>query len=217
MARNKRIQAIVEAIQGYHTVLDIGTDHGYVLKDALDLNYIQKGIASDLREKPLQKAKERLKNYPVTFYQSDGFLSIDIPFDVAVIAGMGSYTIIDILKNRPDLKEDLLVMPHDNIDVLRRYLAENNFMINYEKIIYDRHFYTLFKIKRGKMMLSEKEIHTGFHSIIDSTYQAYLLYVIKHYEHLVQVSTYDKKTYLKNILTYFKEVLHDIHDGATIY
>jgi len=217
MARNKRIQAIVEALQGYHTVLDIGTDHGYVLKDALDLNYIQKGIASDLREKPLQKAKERLKNYPVTFYQSDGFLSIDIPFDVAVIAGMGSYTIIDILKNRPDLKEDLLVMPHDNIDVLRRYLAENNFMIDYEKIIYDRHFYTLFKIKRGKMMLSEKEIHTGFHSIIDSTYQAYLLYVIKHYEHLVQVSTYDKKTYLKNILTYFKEVLHDIHDGATIY
>jgi len=217
MARNKRIQAIVEALQGYHTVLDIGTDHGYVLKDALDLNYIQKGIASDLREKPLQKAKELLKNYPVTFYQSDGFLSIDIPFDVAVIAGMGSYTIIDILKNRPDLKEDLLVMPHDNIDVLRRYLAENNFMIDYEKIIYDRHFYTLFKIKRGKMMLSEKEIHTGFHSIIDSTYQAYLLYVIKHYEHLVQVSTYDKKTYLKNILTYFKEVLHDIHDGATIY
>ena len=217
MARNKRIQAIVEALQGYHTVLDIGTDHGYVLKDALDLNYIQKGIASDLREKPLQKAKERLKNYPVTFYQSDGFLSIDIPFDVAVIAGMGSYTIIDILKNRPDLKEDLLVMPHDNIDVLRRYLAENNFMIDYEKIIYDRHFYTLFKIKRGKMMLSEKEIHTGFHSIIDSTYQAYLLYVIKHYEHLVQVSTYDKKTYLENILTYFKEVLHDIHDGATIY
>ena len=217
MARNKRIQAIVEALQGYHTVLDIGTDHGYVLKDALDLNYIQKGIASDLREKPLQKAKELLKNYPVTFYQSDGFLSIDIPFDVAVIAGMGSYTIIDILKNRPDLKEDLLVMPHDNIDVLRRYLAENNFMIDYEKIIYDRHFYTLFKIKRGKMMLSEKEIHTGFHSIIDSTYQAYLLYVIKHYEHLVQVSTYDKKTYLENILTYFKEVLHDIHDGATIY
>ena len=217
MARNKRIQAIVEALQGYHTVLDIGTDHGYVLKDALDLNYIQKGIASDLREKPLQKAKESLKNYPVTFYQSDGFLSIDIPFDVAVIAGMGSYTIIDILKNRPDLKEDLMVMPHDNIDVLRRYLAENNFMIDYEKIIYDRHFYTLFKIKRGKMMLSEKEIHTGFHSVIDSTYQAYLLYVIKHYEHLVQVSTYDKKAYLKNILTYFKEVLHDIHDGATIY
>lgn len=217
MARNKRIQAIVEALQGYHTVLDIGTDHGYVLKDALDLNYIQKGIASDLREKPLQKAKERLKNYPVTFYQSDGFLSIDIPFDVAVIAGMGSYTIIDILKNRPDLKEDLMVMPHDNIDVLRRYLVENNFMIDYEKIIYDRHFYTLFKIKRGKMNLSEKEIHTGFHSVIDSTYQAYLLYVIKHYEHLVQVSTYDKKAYLKNILTYFKEVLHDIHDGATIY
>lgn len=217
MARNKRIQAIVEELQGYHTVLDIGTDHGYVLKDALDLNYIHKGIASDLREKPLQKAKELLKNYPVTFYQSDGFLSIDIPFDVAVIAGMGSYTIIDILKNRPDLKEDLLVMPHDNIDVLRRYLAENNFMIDYEKIIYDRHFYTLFKIKRGKMKLSEKEIHTGFHSVIDSNYQAYLLYVIKHYEHLVQVSTHDKKTYLENILTYFKEVLHDIHDGATIY
>lgn len=217
MARNKRIQAIVEALQGYHTVLDIGTDHGFVLKDALDLHYIQKGIASDLREKPLQKAKELLKNYPVTFYQSDGFLSIDVPFDVAVIAGMGSYTVIDILNNYPELKEDLIMMPHDNIDVLRRYLAENNFMIDYEKIIYDRHFYTLFKIKRGKMMLSEKEIHTGFHSVIDSNYISYLNYGIKHIEHLVQVSKNDKKRYFENILTYYKEALHDIHDGATIY
>lgn len=217
MARNKRIQAIVEAIQGYHTVLDIGTDHGFVLKDALDLNYIQAGIASDLREKPLQKAKQLLKNYPVTFYQTDGFLSIDTPFDVAVIAGMGSYTIIDILKSRSELKEDLIIMPHDNLDVLRRYLAENNFMIEYEKIIYDRHFYTLFKIKRGKMMISEKEVYTGFHSVIDSNYISYLTYVIEHFEHLVQVSKNDKKTYLENILNYYKEALHDIHDGATIY
>ena len=50
MARNKRIDSIVEALKGYHTALDIGTDHGYVLKHALDQHYIKKGIASDLRK-----------------------------------------------------------------------------------------------------------------------------------------------------------------------
>lgn len=213
MARNKRIQHIVEEIKGYHTVLDIGTDHGYVLKDALDLGYIQAGIASDLREKPLEKAKQLLKNYPVSFYLTDGFLSIDQPFDVVVIAGMGSYTIIDILAQRPDIKEDLILLPHDHIDQLRRYLMQHHFMIDYEKIIYDRHFYTLIKVKRGTMKLSEKEIYTGVHAVVDSNYALYLNFMIHHYESILDHVTDDmKKNEIDIILSYFKEVYHDIHD-----
>ena len=213
MARNKRIQHIVEEINGYHTVLDIGTDHGYVLKDALDLGYIQAGIASDLREKPLEKAKQLLKNYPVSFYLTDGFLSIDQPFDVVVIAGMGSYTIIDILAQRADIKEDLILLPHDHINQLRRYLMQHHFMIDYEKIIYDRHFYTLIKVKRGTMKLSEKEIYTGVHAVVNSNYALYLNFMIHHYESILDHVTDDmKKNEIDIILSYFKEVYHDIHD-----
>jgi tRNA (adenine22-N1)-methyltransferase len=217
MARNKRIKAIIEAIKGYHTVLDIGTDHGYVLKGAYDLNHIQAGIASDLREKPLEKAKQLLKNYPVSFYQTDGFLSIDQNFDAVVIAGMGSYTIMDILNQRPKLDVDVFLMPHDHLDVLRKYLSENHFVIEYEKIIYDRHFYTLFKVKRGKMTLSEKEIYTGFHCVIDSNYQQYVVDMVHHYEYLVQVTYDEKKKHAQNVLTYFKEKLHVLNDGITIH
>lgn len=217
MARNKRINAIVEALKGYHTVLDIGTDHGYVLKDALDLNHIQVGIASDLREKPLEKAKHLLKNYPVSFYQTDGFLSIKQHFDAVVIAGMGSYTIMDVLNQRPKLDVDLILMPHDHLDVLRKYLLDHHYTIDYEKIIYDRHFYTLFKVKRGKMTLSEKEIYTGFHCVIDSNYQRYVVDMVRHYQYLVQVSQNEKKQHALNVLTYFKERLDVFNDGITIH
>ena len=71
-----RIDLIVSLTKGYDTVLDIGTDHGLVLKKALDLGYIKKGIASDINKEPLNQAKENLSSYPVSFYLSDGFKNI---------------------------------------------------------------------------------------------------------------------------------------------
>ena len=212
MARNKRIDSIVEALKGYHTALDIGTDHGYVLKHALDHHYIKKGIASDLRKQPLGKAKNLLKNYPVDFFLSDGFLSIDQPFDVVVIAGMGSHTTIEIMKQRLDTQADFILMPHDHLYEIRTFLCEHGFVIDYEKIIEDRHFYTLFKVFRGTMTLSEKEIYTGYHVIINDTYKKYIKKMMAHYQALVSKTHSEKQAYFKKIESYFMKVLNDIHD-----
>lgn len=93
----KRILFIASLLKGYNIVADIGTDHGLVLKKSLDLKYIQSGIACDNKIKPLQKAYQNLKNYPVKFYLSDGFDKIDVYFDLALICGMGPHTIAKIL------------------------------------------------------------------------------------------------------------------------
>ena len=101
MARSKRIQYIAELSKGYNRVLDIGTDHGFVLEIAFDNHWIKSAIATDLREKPLNQAKKHLKDYPVEYVISDGFEKVTQDFDLAIIAGMGSYLICDILDKAP--------------------------------------------------------------------------------------------------------------------
>lgn len=161
MARSKRILWLAELCKGYDTVLDIGTDHGLVLKSAFEKGYIQKAIASDLRELPLKSAFKNLKNYPAQCIISDGFLAIDSKFDLAIIAGMGAYLITDILDHAPKGKYDLILQANDKIHVLRKYLMENGFSIIDEWVIHDHFYYVIIKATHGQMSLSEDDLWVG--------------------------------------------------------
>jgi tRNA (adenine22-N1)-methyltransferase len=161
MVRSKRILFLAELTKGYNRVLDIGTDHGFVLEKAFEMGYIKKGIASDLREKPLKSAENNLKNYPVTFVISDGFLAIKEPFDLAIIAGMGANLICDIMNHAP--KEDItyILQPNDKTEILREYLMNHGFSIIDEYLVKDKFYYIVLKVKRGESRLSESDIYLG--------------------------------------------------------
>ena len=49
----KRIDFIASLLQGYEVAMDIGSDHGLVLKEALEQGYIKRGIATDNKVGPL--------------------------------------------------------------------------------------------------------------------------------------------------------------------
>ena len=155
----KRLDFIASLLKGYDTVLDIGSDHGYVLKKALDQNFIKKGIASEIAEGPLANAKSNLLNYPVTFYLSDGFDKIVADFDIAVISGMGVYTIIDIINKGP--KKTLILQPNDKLEVLREYLSNNGYKIVNEYITFDKFYYIILKVEPGMENLSDEDIYLG--------------------------------------------------------
>ncbi|MDO9629873.1 MAG: class I SAM-dependent methyltransferase [Acholeplasmataceae bacterium] len=161
MARSKRILFLAELTKGYHTVLDIGTDHGLVLERAFELGYIKEGIASDLREKPLKSAENNLKNYPVTFVISDGFLAIRKPFDLAIIAGMGAHLICDIMDHAPKKDITYILQSNDKTDILREYLMNHGFMILDEYLVKDKFFYIVLKVKRGFSKLSHEDLILG--------------------------------------------------------
>jgi tRNA (adenine22-N1)-methyltransferase len=209
MVKNNRIDALVESIQGYHTVLDIGTDHGLVLKYAIDKKYIKKGIAADIAAMPLENAKNNLQGYPVSCVLSDGFKSIREAFDAVLIAGVGGMTIIDILSHRQEGDYDLILMPHDRLEKVRRYLLENNYGIISENIIFDKHYYTIFHVNKRKMVISEKEILTGFQVIMNQTSCAYFLSQYQKHDMLSKKATGNKKTYLETLTSYYKEVYHE--------
>ena len=161
MARNKRIAFLSELTKGYDRVLDIGTDHGLVLLKAFEKGYIKEAIATDLREKPLKQAERNLKNYPVTYIISDGFLAVKKPFDLAIIAGMGAHLITEIMQHAPLGNQTYILQANEKIEILREYLMLNDFKIVDEHVIQDKFFYVVLKVSRGKMNLSDEDIYLG--------------------------------------------------------
>ena len=85
---------------------DIGTDHGYLAVHLLREGVCPFVTAADLREQPLQKARENAARFGVAdrmqFLLSDGLQSI--PPDAAgtiVMAGMGGDLMVRILEAAP--------------------------------------------------------------------------------------------------------------------
>ncbi|MCR3906544.1 MAG: class I SAM-dependent methyltransferase [Tenericutes bacterium] len=204
MAKSKRIEFLAELTKDYHHVLDIGTDHGLVLRIAFEKGYIEKAIASDLREKPLKQAEKNLKNYPVSLIKTDGFLNVKETFDLAIIAGMGSYLICDILDNAPKHDTTYLLQPNDKIDILRTYLMKHHFKIVDEYLVFDKFYYVIIKAIRGKMELSESDLYLGPILKTKPESKAYYQHKIKQIEKIIIKADLKRKEELENLLNIYK-------------
>lgn len=144
-----RIEAVCSLIKPCRSLADIGCDHGYVAKFALDFG-IAKVIASDVRVKSLDKARRLLAGYGnVEFALSDGFDSLPFRVDTAVISGMGGRRIIDIL-SRCDYKPALILGAQHNVAELRVYLIEHGYIITDDFCVYDRgKYYDFIRAEAG--------------------------------------------------------------------
>src|SRR5690554_2430189 len=163
MIKNKRLDFIASLIdKNTNILLDIGTDHGYLIKKAFDNNKIKHAIATDVNELPLNNAKNNLKNYDVDYVLTDGFKGIDKTFDLVVIAGMGGNLIVSILKDAPTNSNIKYILQANNKnDKLRKFLSTNNFKIINEHIIIDKHYYVILEVVRGKMLLNNNDYYLG--------------------------------------------------------
>jgi tRNA (adenine22-N1)-methyltransferase len=204
-----RIAFIASLTKGYDTVLDIGCDHGFVLKHALDNNYIKHGIASDINEGPLSHAKKNLAGYPVRFYLSAGFKSIKDDFDLAIITGMGPHLIIDILNDtKKHVGKTYILGANDKLEVLRSWLSNNGFNIIDEDIIYDDFYYVFIKVEKGHMVLNESDCYLGPKLKYKLDALPYYQHKLKHYQMLKHKAKGEKLNTIVQILSYFKEFLN---------
>ena len=157
---SNRLLLCAEFVPRGSRAADIGTDHGY-----LSIYLLREGIcpfvtAADLREQPLQKARENAARFGVSekmrFFLSDGLQGI--PPDAAdtiIMAGMGGDLMVRILEAAPWVCDDrytLILQPQSAGQALRQYLAEHSFAIEREALAKDGHFfYTVLRAKRGHM------------------------------------------------------------------
>ena len=152
---SKRLIEIASLIPLKSTVVDVGCDHG-LLDIYLTLNRKCKCIASDVNENCLEQAKTNIKKFgldgEIDVVLSDGLKNVEYnEDDYVVIAGMGTSTILEILK---DTKvNNLIVQSNTDLTELREELSDD-FYIEDEKVVKERGlFYVIIKLLLAQFSL----------------------------------------------------------------
>lgn len=199
MIISKRLKFISSLVTDVDTIIDVGTDHGYVIIDLLKNNSIKYAIASDINKGPVERARENLKAHNLSSKaecrQGSGLKTIR-PGEVAaaVIAGMGGNLIRDIIKADMDVFKSLeyaIVQPAQNPEVLREYLYKEGIAIEDEWIIYDEEkYYEIFKISNKGRVTKVDPIYYEVSEILlrkkDKVYKEYLDFKIDKYKRVIE-------------------------------
>lgn len=181
MKITKRLEKIANLVEEGKSVIDIGTDHGLVPLYLAKKEISKDILATDISKKSLQKLEDKLDNDLKKIIKTkvcDGLDGIDIKKgQIAIVAGMGAVTIIEILsKNIEKVRKLDYIICEGNIgnEKLRKFLNENNFYIDKDFLIKDgRKHYDIMRFKNGldrKLSLSEiyfgKFIHKDFNPLL---------------------------------------------------
>ncbi len=143
MKLSARLREAASLVSVRTTAADIGTDHGYIPVWLCEQNRVRKAIAMDLREGPLQRARDHIREAGleerIETRLSDGMAAL-LPgeADCAVITGMGGILISRILRQTPDVThslQELVLGPQSDEDLVRRTLLDMGFRIDREKML----------------------------------------------------------------------------------
>lgn len=167
---SNRLKEIASFIPDNIKMVDIGCDHAlldiYLYKNRKNI----KIIASDINENALEQAKKNIKKYKLDKFietrLSNGLDNINSnEIDTIVISGMGSHTIVGILRmNQKKLinVDNIIIQSNNHIDFLRERILELNYYIDSEKLVKDNNIiYTIISFKKGKEKYNKKELYFG--------------------------------------------------------
>ena len=169
---SKRLEMVASLITT-DSIIDVGCDHGY-----LDIYLTKKGIrclATDISKNALNAAITNFKKYnlDIPTICTDGLNNIDIKdTDTIVISGLGTDTIIKILNK--NITNDLVILTHNHLERLRRYVVSIGYYIDKELFVIDNNKpYIVIKFKYGKCNYNTYDYIIG-PTIKDKKYFNYL-------------------------------------------
>lgn len=197
---SKRLNKIAELVDFGASVIDVGTDHGYVPNFLCENKISSDIIATDISNNSLQKSIELTKELENEKYIRNILANgiIDEKRDNIIIAGLGGIQIAEIINNSIEIAKNankLILQPMQKTQILRRELNNLGFKIIDEYIIYedDRYFEIIVArfLKGVKRETFKDEDYYFSKKLIDKKDKTYLKFLL------------DKKTYLENILQNF--------------
>ena len=186
MNLSKRLQAVATLVDINARVIDVGCDHAY-LDIYLTKNNDNKCIATDINKNALEIAKKNIKKYnledKIETKLTNGLTDINVKEnDNIVISGMGTYTILEILKTN-NLSNTLIISSNNNIDILRREVINLGYYIDSEIFIIDKNKpYIIIKFIKGIKKYSKLDILLG--PILKNNIE-YKKYIIKKYKNIL--------------------------------
>ena len=125
-----RLQSVADLVPEGARFADVGTDHAYLPVWLVLQGKIDRAVVSDLREGPLNRARQTAAHYEVeeklSFRLCDGLAGISPDeADTISIAGMGGETIAEILTAAPWAGQEgrrLILQPMTAQEQLRAWL-----------------------------------------------------------------------------------------------
>ena len=160
MVLSMRLLKLADFVPEGSVMADIGTDHGHLPISLVESGKCKHAVAMDVRPGPLSHAKEAVARAglsdQIDLRLSDGLTALKPgEVDACVIAGMGGALITKILtegKHMWDSVSHFILSPQSEIGDVRRFLADNGFMIVREEMLMDMgKFYVIMDVVRGSM------------------------------------------------------------------
>ncbi len=191
---SERIKTLASFVSLEDNVLDVGCDHGYLSIYLYKNHLCASVLASDISSSALDMAKKNFSKYQVSIkaYVSDGFESVDAYFDTAVIAGMGTSTILHILDNHK-CPNKLIISSHNDLFKLRKTLNKKGFKLVKEASIWENgHYYSIMLWEKGRQKLTKSELLFGISKSRD-----YYLYLFKKNKELLEKVPFLKRLKLR--------------------
>ena len=169
MKINNRLKKIGDLVEANSFCLDVGCDHAL-----LDIYLVQrekniKTIASDVKEGPLNHARENIKKYhledEIECRLGDGLDTYSDDIDTIIISGMGGRSMIGIFKAHMEVlkKVNTIILSPNNYQIdVKKFLCKNKFYLANEELVKEGKFiYQILIFKKGKRKYSRKEYFFG--------------------------------------------------------
>ena len=174
MEDKRRLLDIINILDSNKKIIDVGTDHGlvplYLAKNKISTDI----TATDISAPSLQKLVDRLDDdlrKLIKTKVTDGFKGLKSEDgQVAIIAGMGANTIIEIIEGSLEFAKNLdymVLASNVNTYELRNFLNDQGFYIEKDFLSYEnKKYYDIMKVYYGKQQnLAFEEYYYGLSDI----------------------------------------------------
>lgn len=164
MKLTARLKAVADFVEKKSSIADVGSDHGYLSVYLKENKIASKVIASDINQGPVNNAISTVKQCgfadEIIVRLGGGLTPYKIgEINSCAIAGMGGLLIRDILVESRELVDTLdymILQPQIAQDELRKWLINNDFIIEDEKIaIEGKKIYEIIKVRKGSMDIGD--------------------------------------------------------------
>lgn len=155
MELSKRLNAVASMVTSGHVVCDVGCDHGYVSIFLVKTKKCPKVYALDVREGPLERARQHVEAYACTDYielmLSDGMKEMPAGIaDTLVCAGMGGRLVIKILTESMEKvrgMKELVLQPQSEIGLVREFVRREGFVLaDEDMVVEDGKYYPVMRV-----------------------------------------------------------------------
>ena len=226
--------AIADLVDRSRVLADVGCDHAYISINLLEKGKVERIIASDLREGPLNIARDNIRLYGfedrIETRLCAGLCGYEAgEVDTILISGMGGMLVKEILSESIDvvkMADTLILEPQSDLRVVRAYLKDIGFEIIDEDMLNEGgKYYQIIKAVKSKERMEVCEdigamAENEFGPILIKKKHPVLLEFLKkrknHYERLLQNKSFltsqsatnnDRIAIIENELNMVKEAL----------